>query len=56
MLELVGFIALVYMAIKFLPGIMVFAGKVMVVLIGLWLLLGIAGWLMNDPIAVMLYL
>jgi|TARA_B110000305_G_C19090524_1_gene470548 hypothetical protein len=56
MLELVGFIALVYVAIKFLPGILVFAGKVMIVLIGLWLLLGFVAWLAGDPIAVMLYL
>mgnify|MGYP003655219676 FL=1 len=56
MLELVGFIALVYVAIKFLPGILVFAGKVMIVLFGLWLLLGCVTWLAGDPIAVMLYL
>lgn len=45
MLELIGFIALVYLAIKFLPGIVLFAGKVIIVLIGLWLLLSVMAWM-----------
>ncbi len=49
MLELIGFIALVYLAIKFLPGIVLFAGKVIIVLIGLWLLLSALVWMFGIP-------
>jgi hypothetical protein len=45
MLELIGFIAVVYLAIKFLPDILSFALKVVVVLVGLWLLLAVLGWM-----------
>ena len=41
MLELIGLIALIYLAVKFLPGIMVFALKVLIVLVGIWLLLNV---------------
>jgi hypothetical protein len=39
MLELIGFIAIVYFAIKFFPDILLFAFKTIIVLVGLWLLL-----------------
>ncbi len=45
MLELIGLIALVYLAIKFLPDISMFALKVVIVLIGLWLLLSVMAWM-----------
>jgi uncharacterized membrane protein YfbV (UPF0208 family) len=38
MLELIGFIAIVYFAIKFFPDILLFAFKTVIVLVGLWLL------------------
>jgi hypothetical protein len=38
MLELIGFIAIVYFAIKFFPDILLFAFKTLIVLIGLYLL------------------
>ena len=47
MLELIGLIALVYLAIKFLPDILSFAFKVLIVLVGLWLLLAVIGWMFN---------
>lgn len=49
MLELIGLIALVYLAIKFLPDISMFALKVVIVLIGLWLLLSALVWMFGIP-------
>ena len=49
MLELIGLIALIYLAIKFLPGIMVFALKVLVVLVGIWLVLNVLVWMFGWP-------
>lgn len=49
MLELIGFIALVYLAIKFMPGILMFALKVVIVLVGLWLLLSVMVWMFGIP-------
>ena len=49
MLELIGFITLVYLAVKFMPGILLFAGKVIIVLIGLWLLLSAMVWMFGIP-------
>ena len=50
MLELIGFIALVYLAIKFFPDIIVFAFKTMIVLVGLWLLFGAVIWAFGVPV------
>ena len=50
MLELSGFIALVYLAIKFFPDIIVFAFKTMIVLVGLWLLFGAVIWAFGVPV------
>ena len=49
MLELIGFITLVYLAVKFMPGILLFAGKVIIVLVGLWLLLSTMFWMFGIP-------
>jgi hypothetical protein len=49
MLELIGFIALVYLAIKFMPDILMFALKVVIVLVGLWLLLSVMVWIFGIP-------
>jgi|TARA_B100001094_G_scaffold188716_1_gene182972 hypothetical protein len=49
MLELIGLIALVYLAIRFMPGILLFAGKVIIVLVGLWLLLSVMVWMFGIP-------
>jgi hypothetical protein len=55
MLELVGFIAIVYLAIKFLPDILSFAFKVIIVLAALWLLLAAIGWLFTiTPFVIIL--
>ena len=45
MLELIGLIALIYLAVKFLPGILMFALKVLIVLIGIWLVLNVLVWM-----------
>ena len=50
MLELIGFIALIYLAIKFFPDIIVFAFKTMIVLVGLWLLFGAIIWVFGVPV------
>ena len=49
MLELIGFITLVYLAVKFMPGILLFSGKVIIVLVGLWLLLSAIVWMFGIP-------
>ena len=49
MLELIGLIALIYLAVKFLPGILVFALKVLIVLIGIWLILNVLVWIFGWP-------
>lgn len=49
MLELIGLIALIYLAVKFLPGILVFALKVLIVLIGIWLVLNVLVWMFGWP-------
>ena len=49
MLELIGLIALIYLAVKFLPGILVFALKVLIVLIGIWLVLNVLVWIFGWP-------
>mgnify|MGYP004049956159 FL=1 len=49
MLELIGLIALIYLAVKFLPGILVFALKVLIVLIGIWLVLNVLVWVFGWP-------
>ena len=49
MLELIGLAALIFLAIKFLPGIMMFALKVLIVLIGIWLLLNALVWMFGWP-------
>ena len=49
MLELIGLIALIYLAVKFLPGIMVFALKVLIVLVGIWLVLNVLVWVFGWP-------
>jgi hypothetical protein len=55
MLELIGFIAVVYLAIKFLPDILSFALKVIVVLVAIWLLLAVLGWMFTlTPFIVIL--
>jgi hypothetical protein len=55
MLELIGLIALVYLAIKFLPGILLFALKVLVVLVGIWLTLAVISWLFSlTPFVIIL--
>ena len=49
MLELIGLIALIYLAVKFLPGILVCALKVLIVLIGIWLVLNVRVWIFGWP-------
>ena len=49
MLELIGLIALIYLAVKFLPGILMFALKVLIVLVGIWLLLNVLVWMFGWP-------
>jgi hypothetical protein len=50
MLELIGLIAVIYLAVKFLPEIAMFALKVVVVLVGLWLLLCVLTWMFGLPV------
>ena len=50
MLELIGFIALIYLAVKFFPDIIVFAFKTMIVLVGLWLLFEAIIWVFGVPV------
>ena len=50
MLEIIGRVALIYFAVKFLPEIAMFAVKVVVVLVGLWLALYILTWIFGLPI------
>jgi len=50
MLELIGLIALIILAIKFLPDILSFAFKVIVVLLAVWLLLHVVSWIFTWPI------
>ena len=49
MLELIGLIALVYLAVKFLPDILMFALKVIIVLVGIWLVLNVLVWIFGWP-------
>ena len=49
MLELIGLIALVYLAVKFLPDILMFALKVIIVLVGIWLVLNVLVWMFGWP-------
>ena len=49
MLELIGLIALVYLAIRFMPGILMFALKVIIVLVGIWLVLNVLVWMFGWP-------
>jgi hypothetical protein len=50
MLELIGLIALIFVAVKFLPDILSFALKVIVVLVGIWLLLSVLVWMFGTPV------
>ncbi len=50
MLSIIGLIAIIYLAIKFLPEIAMFAFKVVVVLIGLWLTLYVLTWIFGMPV------
>lgn len=54
MLELIGLIALIYLAIKFLPGILLFFVKLIICLVAILLLLDIIYWLLpiGNPIIV----
>ena len=49
MLELIGLAALIFLAIKFFPGILMFALKVLIVLVGIWLLLNVLVWMFGWP-------
>ena len=49
MLELIGLAALIFLAIKFLPGILMFVLKVLIVLVGIWLLLNVLVWMFGWP-------
>ena len=49
MLELIGLIALIYLAVKFLPDILMFALKVTIVLVGIWLVLNVLVWMFGWP-------
>ena len=49
MLELIGLIALIYLAVKFLPDILMFALKVIIVLVGIWLVLNVLVWMFGWP-------
>ena len=49
MLELIGLIALIYLAVKFLPDILMFALKVIIVLVGIWLVLNVLVWIFGWP-------
>ena len=49
MLELIGLAALIFLAVKFLPGILMFALKVLIVLIGIWLVLNVLVWIFGWP-------
>ena len=55
MLELIGLITLVYLALKFLPDMLGFAFKVLIVLAAIWLSLAVIGWLFSlTPFVVIL--
>ena len=49
MLELIGLAALIFLAIKFLPDILMFALKVLIVLVGIWLILNVLVWMFGWP-------
>ena len=51
MLSFIGFLAICYIAIKYWDGILIFAAKTLVVLLGLYFLLGALLWIFGVSIA-----
>ena len=52
MLSFIGFLAICYVAIKYWDGILIFAAKTLVVLLGLYFLAGALLWIFGASLAI----
>ena len=55
MLSIIGFLAICFIAIKYWDGILIFAAKTLVVLLGLYFLAGSLLWIFGASLALHMY-